>query len=92
MASDVNMTKASCCAYLAHLMSTKLKHHTIRRKIASVRYFIEVSELPDPWKQSKLFAEYTNHKINQKPSRQSQAAPMRLKILTPSMQNSIRIH
>ena len=55
-----------------------LKHHTIRRKIASVHYFIEVSELLAPWKQSKLYAEYTNHKIIQKPSRQSQAARMRL--------------
>ena len=81
MASDVNVTKTTCRAYLDYLMSTKLKHHSIRRKIASVRYFIGVSELPDPWKQSKLFAEYTNHKINQKPSRQSQAAPMRLEII-----------
>ncbi|AGP92363.1 tyrosine-type recombinase/integrase [Alteromonas mediterranea] len=55
-----------------------LKNHTIRPKIVSVRYFIGVSELPDPRRQSKLFAEYTNHKINQKPSRQSQAVPMRL--------------
>ncbi|WP_052010174.1 MULTISPECIES: hypothetical protein [unclassified Alteromonas] len=78
MASDVNVSKATCRAYLDYMMSTKLKHHTIRRKIASVRYFIGTSELHAPWKQSKLFAEYTNHKVNQKPSRQSQAATMPL--------------
>ncbi|AGP85231.1 MULTISPECIES: hypothetical protein [Alteromonas] len=55
-----------------------LKNHTIRPKIVSVRYFIGVSELPDPRRQSKLFAEYTNHKISKKHSRQSQAAPTRL--------------
>ena len=55
-----------------------LKNHTIRPKIVSVRYFIGVSELPDPRRQSKLFAEYTNHKISKKRSRQSQAAPTRL--------------
>jgi len=53
-----------------------LKNHTIRPKI--VRYLIGVSELPDPRRQSKLFAEYTNHKISKKHSRQSQAAPTRL--------------
>ncbi len=39
MASDVNVTKASCRAYLNHLMSTKLKHHTIRRKIGVLGIF-----------------------------------------------------
>lgn len=78
MASDSSVTKESCRAFLDYLMTTQLKHHTIRRKLASIRYFIGVSELPDPWQQSKLFREYTNHLINQKPSRQSQAEPLRL--------------
>lgn len=78
MASDHTITKTSCRAYLDYLMTTSLKHHTIRRKLASIRYFIGVSELPDPWRQSKLFREYTNNLINQKPSRQAQAEPLRL--------------
>lgn len=78
LASDWRITRESCRAFINYMMTTALKHHSMRRKIASVRYFIGVSELPDPWKHSKLFTEFTNGTLNIKPSRQSQATPLRI--------------
>jgi len=81
LASDWRVTRESCRAYIKYMIKSELKHHSIRRKIASIRYFIGVSELPDPWKHSKLFSEFTNGELRAKPSRQSQAAPLRLELV-----------
>ena len=59
-------------------MITELKHHTIKRKLAAIRFFIGVSELPDPWKHSKLFSRYINGRLKEKPSMQRQAKPLKL--------------
>ncbi|BBO30070.1 hypothetical protein AltI4_44580 (plasmid) [Alteromonas sp. I4] len=81
LASDWRITRESCRSYLKYMMASKLKHHTIRRKIASIRYFIGVSELADPWKHSKLFTEFTNNTLKAKPSRQGQAKPLRVNLI-----------
>lgn len=78
LASDWKMTKHSCQAFFDNLMQSELKHHTIKRKLASVRFFIGVSELPDPWKHSKLFSRYVNGKLKEKPAAQKQAKPLKL--------------
>jgi integrase len=54
------------------------KHHSIKRKLASIRFFIGVAELPDPAKHSKLHRVYLNNQLNKKPSAQEQASPMRV--------------
>lgn len=78
LASDWKITKRSCQAFFDGLMITELKHHTIKRKLAAIRFFIGVSELPDPWKHSKLFNKYVNGKLKEKPSVQKQAKPLKL--------------
>ena len=78
LASDWKVTKNSCQAYFDDLMNSSLKHHTIKRKLASIRFFIGVSELPDPWKHSKLFSRYINGKLKEKPAAQRQAKPLKL--------------
>ena len=81
LASDWRVTRETCRAYIKRMLKSDLKHHSIRRKIASIRYFIGVSDLPDPWKHSKLFTEFTNGELQAKPSRQSQATPLRLELV-----------
>ncbi|QGX63078.1 tyrosine-type recombinase/integrase [Alteromonas mediterranea] len=78
LASDWKITKRSCQAFFDRLMNTELKHHTIKRKLAAIRFFMGVSELPDPWKHSKLFNRYINGKLKEKPSIQKQAKPLKL--------------
>ena len=78
LASDWKITKTACQAFFDELMASELKHHTIKRKLASVRFFIGVSELPDPWKHSKLFSRYVNGKLKEKPAAQKQAKPLKL--------------
>ena len=78
LASDWKITKLSCQVFFDNLMQSDLKHHTIKRKLASVRFFIAVSELPDPWKHSKLFSRYVNGKLKEKPAAQKQAKPLKL--------------
>lgn len=79
LASDWRITKLSCQAFFEDMMSSNLKHHTIKRKLASIRFFIGVSELPDPWKHSKLFSRYINGKLKEKPAAQKQAKPLKLR-------------
>ncbi|GFD91016.1 hypothetical protein KUL152_32420 [Tenacibaculum sp. KUL152] len=78
LASDWKITKIACQAFFDELMTSELKHHTIKRKLASVRFFIGVSELPDPWKHSKLFNRYINGRLKEKPAVQKQAKPLKL--------------
>lgn len=78
LASDWKVTKIACQAFFDDLMKTDLKHYTVKRKLASIRFFIGVSELPDPWKHSKLFARYINGKLKDKPALQKQAKPLKL--------------
>lgn len=78
LASDWKVTKISCQAYFDDLMASVLKHYTIKRKMASIRFFIGVSELPDPWKHSKLFCRYINGNLKKKPAVQKQAKPLKL--------------
>jgi site-specific recombinase XerD len=78
LASDWKITKESIERYFDKMMASKLKHHSIRRKLASIRFFIGVTELPDPSKHSKLHCMYVNNRLNTKPSAQSQAPAMRV--------------
>lgn len=78
LASDWKATRTSCKLFFNSLMEKELSHATIKRKMASIRYFIGVSELPDPWKHSKLFRDYINGWLKKKPAVQNQAAPLKL--------------
>lgn len=78
LSSDWKVTKVSCQAFFDNLMLSDLLHHTIKRKLASVRFFIGISELPDPWKHSKLFSRYINGRLKEKPAAQKQAKPLKL--------------
>ncbi|OFA29698.1 integrase [Glaciecola punicea] len=78
LASDWKITKVSIEQYFESMMSSELKHHSIRRKLASIRFFIGVAELPDPFKHSKLHRTYINNRLNTKPSAQSQAPALRV--------------
>ncbi|GAC12589.1 tyrosine-type recombinase/integrase [Paraglaciecola chathamensis] len=78
MASDWRVTKESCKAYLKFMISGPLGHHSIKRKLASIRFFIGISELPDPWKHSKLFTKFVSGQLKQKPAAQKQAKPLKL--------------
>jgi len=79
LASDWKITKIACQKFFDSLMKSDLQHHTIKRKLASIRFFIGISELPDPWKHSKLFSRYVNGKLKEKPAAQKQAKPLKLK-------------
>jgi integrase len=79
MASDWQQTKKSCKAYFEHMMESPLAHFSIKRKLAAIRFFIGMCELPDPWKHSKLFTKYVNGKLKSKPAAQRQAKPLMLK-------------
>jgi integrase len=78
LASDWKVTKQACQSFFDNLMNSTLKHHTIKRKLAAIRFFIGVSELPDPWKHSKLFSRYINGRLKEKPAAQKQAKPLKL--------------
>jgi integrase len=78
LASNWRVTKASIEQYFDYMMDSDLKHHSIRRKLASIRFFIGIAELPDPAKHSKLHRMYINNRLNTKPSAQSQAPAMRV--------------
>ena len=78
LASDWRQTKESCKAYFENMMQSNLSHHSIKRKLASIRFFIGVCELPDPWKHSKLFTKFIAGQLRQKPAAQHQAPPLKL--------------
>lgn len=78
LASDWKVTKDSCKSYVDFMVAGTLGHHSIKRKLASIRFFIGVCELPDPWKHSKLFTKYVAGRLKQKPAAQKQAKPLKL--------------
>ncbi|MDU0352531.1 tyrosine-type recombinase/integrase [Paraglaciecola aquimarina] len=78
MASDWRKTKNSCKAYFDQMMASSLKHHSIKRKLTAIRFFIGMCELPDPWKHSKLFTTLINGRLKQKPAIQKQAKPLKI--------------
>ncbi|WP_018984945.1 tyrosine-type recombinase/integrase [Salinimonas chungwhensis] len=78
LASDWKITKVACQAFFDWMMQSPLSHHSVKRKLASIRFFLGVSELPDPWKHSKLFSRYINGTLKAKPSAQKQAKPLQL--------------
>ncbi|WP_254700800.1 tyrosine-type recombinase/integrase [Paraglaciecola mesophila] len=61
------------------MISGPLGHHSIKRKLASIRFFIGISELPDPWKHSKLFTKFVSGQLKQKPAAQKQAKPLKMR-------------
>ncbi|MFT4789233.1 MAG: site-specific recombinase XerD [Paraglaciecola sp.] len=79
LASDWHITKDSCKAYVEQMIASPLGHHSIKRKLASIRFFIGICELPDPWKHSKLFTQYIAGCLKHKPAAQKQAKPLKLK-------------
>ena len=95
LASEWRVTKTSIETFFNSLMTgtyarynakdksktTPYKLHTIKRKLASIRFFIGIAELPDPFKHSKLFQTYVSNSLKSKPKKQRQAPAMTQEIV-----------
>jgi integrase len=76
MSDDWRVTKDSIKAYFLTLMVSELKNASIKRKLSSIKYFIGIAELPDPFKHSKLLRDFIKNKLKRKPASQTQASPI----------------
>jgi integrase len=81
MSDDWRITKDSIKAYFLILMGSALKNASIKRKLSSIKYFIGIAELPDPFKHSKLLRDFIKNKLKKKPAAQEQAEPITADIL-----------
>jgi site-specific recombinase XerD len=81
MSDDWKVTKDSIKAYFLILMGSALKNASIKRKLSSIKYFIGIAELPDPFKHSKLLRDFIKNKLKKKPAAQEQAEPITADIL-----------
>lgn len=81
MSDDWRITKDSIKVYFLTLMASKLKNASIKRKLSSIRYFIGIAELPDPFKHSKLLRDFIKNKLKKKPAIQTQAKPITAEVL-----------
>lgn len=81
MSDDWKITKDSVKAYFLTLINSDIKNASIKRKLSSIKYFIGISELPDPFKHSKLLRDFVANKLKKKPAAQDQAEPITAEVL-----------
>lgn len=81
MSDNWKITKDSIKLYFLSLIESDLKNASIKRKLSSIKYFIGISELPDPFKHSKLLRDFVANKLKKKPAIQAQAAPITAEVL-----------
>lgn len=80
LSSDFELMKEVCRKYCHHLVASEYKHLTIKRKVASLRFFIGVAGAPNPWG-DKIFSLFFNNLMKQKPARPKQATPLTYNLL-----------
>lgn len=76
MSDDWRVTKETIKLYFVSLMETELKNASIKRKLSSIKFFLGISELPDPLNHSKLLRNFISNKLKKKPAFQQQAEPI----------------
>ncbi|PKG96744.1 tyrosine-type recombinase/integrase [Paraglaciecola sp. MB-3u-78] len=81
MSDDWRVTKDTIKTYFVSLMASDLKNASIKRKLSSIKFFIGIAELPDPFKHSKLLRDFITNKLKKKPAAQTQANPVTAEVL-----------
>lgn len=82
MSDNWQQNKKSIKAYFIVLMNSDLKRASIQRKLSSIKYFLGISELPDPFKRSKLLRDFVSLKLKKtKPAAQKQAEPLTAELI-----------
>tara|TARA_R110000868_G_scaffold36591_3_gene129778 strand:+ start:2191 stop:3156 length:966 start_codon:yes stop_codon:yes gene_type:complete len=82
MSDNWKDTKNSIKAYFTVLVNSNLKRASIQRKLATIKYFLGISELPDPFKRSKLLRDFVSlHLKKSKPAAQKQAEPLTAELI-----------
>lgn len=66
LSSDISTGIKSLKNYVRHLAENGYKKGSIKRKLSSISYFIDVAEIYNPIKSSKLFKEFVKTIINSK--------------------------
>lgn len=69
LSSDKNISKKTIKTYVKYLIEKGYKKDTVKRKLSSISYFIDIAELYNPIRNSKVFKEFVKTLINSKKHR-----------------------